>query len=183
MAVQEGRFITISKTALGVVNSLVNVAHDDPNARQSIQNLLKLMYYLDRPVSEDPRELPNVDLTFVREHILNKRITLVPKIPNPQDHDKCVIVITFDNFEISDNKEYNVHKMAIDVLAPTETWLTGTIYGSVPRIFLMMEEIERLINGKYFDGLGVVELQRAKSLALTPDLIGYSMIFGTMDFE
>ena len=93
---------------------------------------------------ERPRPEFN-DLKDVRDHIINQRILLVPRIPAPEERGGFVVVM-IGNFSLSENKQFKVNRLIFDVLAHHDNWLLDDNL----RPFVLMQQIDTIFNNRKY---------------------------------
>ena len=182
MSTQVGRFLDLDDLIRKIAQNLVDVEHSDPKIAQSAQNLCKLLYYTEKnPLSQpDERRAGEPDfttLTEAHEYIMNKRVLLVPRVP-AEDEMGAFIVVIIDDFTLSGNKQFKPSRIVFDVLVHHDNWLLNNSL----RPFVIMQQIDNIFNNKRLS-IGNVEFFTGKSIVLTPQMIGYSLVYTNVDFN
>ena len=138
----------------------------------SDQEICKLLYYMDAdPLSHSDFE----DTLF----LLNKNIRVVPKIPDYEEKGSFII-ISFDNFYLSNNIEFKVNNIQFDIVCPIDKW---NMNDKMLRPFKIMSKIDALFNNKTLSGIGKLTFHSASSIVLTTELVGYNLNYTNYNFN
>lgn len=136
----------------------------------SNQNLLKLLYYEDK----DP--LSHKDLTpeQIKEDIEEKLIKVVPRV-GPKETAKSLITLRVIHGEKNEeNDNFRDVVFTIESFVPLSQWIIKDIN---LRPFAIMGEIERSLNKKSVDGLGVLMNDGFDLNFLTDEISCYEQVF------
>ena len=175
-----GRFNELGTTLRRITDILTDVENPNPNIAERAQNLCKLLYYtepnplvqpLSTPINPDRPRPTFESYSDVTKHIINKRIMLVPKIPEPDEVGGFVIAM-LKNFAPSANKSFKMYSLVFDVIVKHDNWLLDDNL----RPFSIMQQVDNLINGTKLS-IGTVEFTDSDSIVLTRDFLGYSMVY------
>ena len=181
-----GRFIELGTLLRKMTNFLTDVNNPNPKFAQAATNLAKLLYYtesnpLQQPIGQPlnparPTPLFN-NIKDIRDHIINKRILLVPRIPLPEERG-AFIVAMINNFSLSENKQFKVNQLIFDVLAHHDNWLlTDNL-----RPFVIMQQIDTIFNNRKLS-IGQVEFKTANAIVLAPHIMGYQLVYSDVSFN
>lgn len=131
------------------------------------QNLCKLLYYTDvTPLAPDKAMVNGIDL-------LHKNILIVPKPPDQLLTKENFVLVIFRDFYLnSENTEFKVDSVIVDVICPFDEWV---ISENSLRPYLLMQEIDKELNTQKFAGVGTLTFSNAVQLTISPQLGGYSM--------
>lgn len=140
------------------------------------EQLLKLLFY----TNSNP--LSGADLTDKqKEEILEKNILVTPDVPEENDTIYPWISIGLDGIKNDeDNQRFNVVQVVFTVVCPVSLW---KIKNKSLRPFLMMSQIDELINGKNIPGIGKVNLLGANRFALDRNVSGYTIVYEQQQFN
>ena len=139
------------------------------------QNLCRLLYYTDRdPLAIGKSNINGVDL-------IGKNILVVPKPLDSLLTKENYIIAGFDSFYIHpSNKEFKVGSIQITIMCPFEEW---ELDNNSLRPYLIMEEIDKELNGQKINGIGTLTFSGASQLAFSPQLGGYIMEYKNNEFN
>lgn len=131
------------------------------------QTLCKLLYY----TSKDP--LNGIDISDTKILLVKPNlIKVIPKV-NALDTSNSRIVLTYPRGSRSqENKDIATLALDIFVYTPFSEWI---IEGDELRIFLIMSEIDLLLDGKHVDALGSLKSEDFELALTTDDVCGYRM--------
>lgn len=182
----KGRFENLDDLIRNVAYSLTDVGHSNPKIANSAQKICKLLYYTEK----DPLSQPDTDrvnsnkpapdfttLGDVREHIINKRVLLVPRVPAEEERGSFIIVI-IDDFTLSPNKVFKPNRIMFDVLVHHDDWLLGNSL----RPFLIMQQIDNIFNDKKIS-IGNLEFDTCRSITLSPMFLGYNLVYKNVEIN
>ncbi|MFA6711173.1 MAG: hypothetical protein WCS33_00455 [Candidatus Caldatribacteriota bacterium] len=181
-----GRFSELGILLRKITSYLTDVKNPDEKFSNAAKDLCKLLYYtetnpLQQPMGqplnpERPRPEFN-DLKDVRDHIINQRILLVPRIPAPEERGGFVVVM-IGNFSLSENKQFKVNRLIFDVLAHHDNWLLDDNL----RPFVLMQQIDTIFNNRKLS-IGRVEFKTADAIVLAPHILGYQLVYSDVTFN
>ncbi len=184
MAYESGRFLQLDDLIRKIAQNLVDVEHSDPKIAASAKNICKLLYYTEKNPLEQPqgKRLSDNEPTFdtlseAHQYIMNKRVLLVPRVP-AEDEMGAFIVVIIDDFTLSPNKQFKPNRITFDVLVHHDNWL---LQNSL-RPFVIMQQIDNIFNNAKLS-IGNVEFFSGRSIVLTPQMIGYSLVYNNVDFN
>ena len=142
----------------------------------SNQNLMKLLYYTD------PNPLNGKDLSKdeIDKLIFNKLIKIVPRV-GPLDNETNIVTIRVMGGDRNmDNTDFRTINIAIDIFVPLTQWI---IVGEDLRIFAIIGEIEKSLNGKNVTGIGKLEETGFELTLVTDEMSGYTIDFEVQNYE
>jgi len=181
-----GRFMDLDDLIRKIAQSLIDVESSDSKIAESAKKLCKLLYYTEKnPLAQpDAKRIAggNPYPTFetldeVHEFITNKRVLLVPRVPAEDERGSFVVVI-IDDFTLSQNKQFKPRRITFDILVHHDDWLLDNSL----RPFLIMQQIDNIFNNKKLS-IGNVEFESGRSIVLTPQMIGYSLVYSDVSFN
>ena len=151
-------FLTAEKDIFNIVDKMLNN-----------ENLKKLLYY---PVKDAYRQ-PNLSQEQTIG-LVHKNIRVVPKLQIDEEVESYVI-ITFDGFTTNaNNPEYRDNIITFDVICHFDSWVMENYQ---LRPYLIMGEIDGMLNKSKLNGIGTVEFIGANQLLLSSDLAGFSLTY------
>ncbi len=163
MASTVNNFQVVGKNIILLANMLLNN-----------QDICKLVYY----TSNNPLAEPDIVETDV---LMNKNIRVVPKVPDELGEKGSFIVVLFNSFEVNEiNEKTLVTEIAFDVICPLNEWM---INAESLRPFLIMGEINNMLNGLQIKGIGKLRFIGAERIAVSPVYGGYRMTFLNDEFN
>lgn len=110
----------------------------------------------------------------IPESLLNKNIKLVPLIKANNNNTESEIAIIIPNIRKTDNSSYNKIEVKIAVGCPLVSWV---INDDSLRPFLIISELEKMLDGLRIDGIGVMTLKMIDLSYLDDDFSIYELIF------
>ena len=155
---QETTFLTAQKDLFKIVQKFINN-----------EKLKKLLFY---PVKD---ALDRKDLTSEETlGLLHKNIRVIPKLQVNEDV-QSYIIIGFDGFTTNvKNPEYRDNIITFDVICHFDSWVMENYQ---LRPYLIMGEIDGMLNKSKLNGIGTVEFISANQLLLSSDLAGFSLTY------
>ena len=155
---QETTFLTAQKDLFKIVQKFINN-----------EKLKKLLFY---PVKD---ALDRKDLTGEETlGLLHKNIRVIPKLQVSEDV-QSYIIIGFDGFITNaKNPEYRDNIITFDVICHFDSWVMENYQ---LRPYLIMGEIDGMLNKSKLNGIGTVEFISANQLLLSSDLAGFSLTY------
>ena len=155
---QETTFLTAQKDLFKIVQKFINN-----------EKLKKLLFY---PVKD---ALDRKDLTSEETlGLLHKNIRVIPKLQVNEDV-QSYIIIGFDGFTTNvKNPEYRDNIITFDVICHFDSWVMENYQ---LRPYLIMGEIDGMLNKSKLNGIGTVEFLGANQLLLSSDLAGFSLTY------
>lgn len=155
---QETTFLTAQKDLFKIVQKFINN-----------EKLKKLLFY---PVKD---ALDRKDLTSEETlGLLHKNIRVIPKLQVSEDV-QSYIIIGFDGFITNaKNPEYRDNIITFDVICHFDSWVMENYQ---LRPYLIMGEIDGMLNKSKLNGIGTVEFISANQLLLSSDLAGFSLTY------
>lgn len=140
------------------------------------QKLCKLLYYTDADCLTEKGIVPDAE----KLKMLDNNIKIIPHLPKENDM-MSYIVIQFDNFVASpQNPEFITHYIIIDVICHIDNWKMD---GGKLRPFLIMNEIDSMVNGSKLTGMGPAQFVTSQQLLVSPSLAGFSMVYEVGDMS
>ena len=155
---QETTFLTAQKDLFKIVQKFINN-----------EKLKKLLFY---PVKD---ALDRKDLTSEETlGLLHKNIRVIPKLQVSEDV-QSYIIIGFDGFITNaKNPEFRDNIITFDVICHFDSWVMENYQ---LRPYLIMGEIDGMLNKSKLNGIGTVEFISANQLLLSSDLAGFSLTY------
>ena len=155
---QETTFLTAQKDLFKIVQKFINN-----------EKLKKLLFY---PVKD---ALDRENLTSEETlGLLHKNIRVIPKLQVNEDV-QSYIIIGFDGFTTNTkNPEYRDNIITFDVICHFDSWVMENYQ---LRPYLIMGEIDGMLNKSKLNGIGTVEFIGANQLLLSSDLAGFSLTY------
>ena len=143
---------------------------------QANQKILKLLKYTD----SDPLNHPDLTQDEIDE-MLHKNIQIIPKLPDHYDEKLCTVAIILNNYDIDPvNQDFKTATVRFDILCPMDRWV---INAKTLRPYLIMSEIDTMFNEKAIAGIGNLSFITARPLVASPQLAGYSLVYGHYEFN
>ena len=140
------------------------------------QNLLKLLYYTDKdPLSHD-------DLTpeQIQDEIFNKLVKIVPRV-GPKETAHSIIAIRIARARgLASNSEFKNVSISIEVFVPMTQWI---IKDTNLRPFAIMGEVQKSLNGKKIEGLGMLTGGDFNLNFLTEEISAYEQTFVLTSYD
>ena len=181
-----GRFIELGNVLQKITHFLTDVNNPDVELATASQNICKLLYYTEsNPLSQpqEPRLNPEHpaplfdNIQDVRNHIINKRLLLVPRLFVPEELGAFIIVL-INNFSLSENKVFKVNQLIFDVIVHHDSWLLDDNL----RPFLLMQQIDRIFNNRKLS-IGQAEFNEGRAIVLTQEHLGYQLVYSNVTFN
>lgn len=155
---EKSTFLTTQKDLFSVVTKMIN--NDE---------LKKLLYYPTKDALQ--REKLSEEQTF---GLLHKNIRVVPKLEVDEEVLSYVIV-TFDNFVPNQNNPvFRDNTITFDILCHMDTWVMENYQ---LRPYLIMGQIDGMMNNQKLNGIGTVEYESGTALILSGEIAGYSLTY------
>ncbi len=182
----KGRFLDLDFLIRKIAEYLIDVENSDPKISDNAKNICKLLYYNEKNPLEQPdtnrissgKPSPTFEtLAEAQEYILEKRVVLAPRVPL-DDEMGAFIVVIIDDFILSSNKLFKPNKIIFDVLCHHQNWLLHDTL----RPFVLMQCIDNIFNNRKMS-IGNIEFANARSIVLTPTMIGYNMVYQNVQFN
>lgn len=155
---QETTFLTAQKDLFKIVQKFINN-----------EKLKKLLFY---PVKDalDRKNLTSEETLG----LLHKNIRVIPKLQVNEDV-QSYIIIGFDGFTTNaNNPEYRDNIITFDVICHLDSWVMENYQ---LRPYLIMGEIDGMLNNSKLNGIGTVEFIGANQLLLSSELAGFSLTY------
>lgn len=135
--------------------------------------LCKLLKYADiRDINKCP--------DFEVETLIDKNIRMKPLLPQEEEKGSFLIVL-LDNFAINpENSEFKVMSIRVDILVPYEDW---NKIDSTLKPFRIMGIVDTILNNQRISGIGKLQFQSGEVFSVGEKLGGYTLIYGTEDFN
>lgn len=133
------------------------------------KNLCKYLKY----TNDNP--LNNPDIEDPINTILHKNIKIVPMVSVEEFNTESTIVLVYDEAIVNeDNTEFNDVELDVLVYVPLREWQINSLN---LRPFLIMSEIEKSLEGKRVEGLGLLKYIGFNLHLLDDNLSCYRMRF------
>ena len=156
--IKNSTFETAQKDLFNLVQKLINN-----------ENLKKLLYYPVKDALSQPKLTSEQAIG-----LMNKNIVVCPRLPVEEEVESHVI-ITFDNFTTNaNNPEYRDNIITFDILCHMDTWVMENYQ---LRPYLIMGEIDGMLNKSKLNGIGQIDFIGANQLLLSKDLGGFSLTY------
>ena len=155
---QETTFLTAQKDLFKIVQKFINN-----------EKLKKLLFY---PVKDalDRKNLTSEETLG----LLHKNIRVIPKLQVNEDV-QSYIIIGFDGFITNaKNPEYRDNIITFDVICHFDSWVMENYQ---LRPYLIMGEIDGMLNKSKLNGIGTINFIGANQLLLSSDLAGFSLTY------
>ena len=155
---QETTFLTAQKDLFKIVQKLIDN-----------EKLKKLLFY---PVKD---ALSRDNLSDEESiGLLHNNIRVIPKLVAEEDVQSYVI-IGFDGFiPNKNNPEFRDNVITFDIICHLDTWVMENYQ---LRPYLIMGEIDGMLNNKKLNGIGTVDFVSANQLLLSNDMAGFSLMY------
>ena len=146
------------------------------------QRLCRLLKYPTKDPFKDKDPITGKDQPDVNGlELINKQISIVPKVYDDANDEMSYVVSVFDNFVVNQmNSEYKISSVRFDIACPYDKWLLNE---RSLRPYLIMEEIDKIFNCTKLKGIGNLQFYRADNLTLSPWIGGYSMKYKINEFN
>lgn len=119
--------------------------------------LVKLLYFEDK----DPRAHDDLTAEEKQQLIFEKLVKVTPRVLEDENNKSYVVIYITKGEKLHDNGEFVDIEMSVDVITPLENWI---IKDSNLRPFAILGEVQKSLEGKTVNGLGVI---RGGDFALT----------------
>lgn len=135
----------------------------------SNENLKKLLYYPVKDALEQP-ELTTEETVG----LLHRNIRVIPKLPVDEEI-QAYIIVSFDAFTPNEkNPQFRDNLITFDVICNMDCWSMNDYQ---LRPYLIMGEIDGMMNKAKLNGIGKVDYISANQLLLSEDLAGFSVMY------
>lgn len=141
----------------------------------SNQDLLKLLYYTDK----NPLSQPDLTQQDIQNKVFEKLIKIVPRV-GPKETANSLLAIRIASGAISDNDEFKVLTLYIEIFVPLTQWIIKDIN---LRPFKIMGEIQKSLKGKRVNGLGQIDGGNFELNFLTEEISCYQMAFTITSYD
>jgi hypothetical protein len=175
-----GRFMELNNTIHKIAHLLVDVENANEKDAQVAKKICKLLYYTEKNPLEQPdsnrisENKPSPTFETIgdsMEYIMNKRVLLVPRVPAQEERGSFIVVI-LDDFRLSENGQFKPHIIMFDILCHHDDWLLNNSL----RPYVIMQQIDDLFNNRKISA-GKLQFFTGKSVVLTPQMVGYSLVY------
>lgn len=139
-------------------------------------DLVNLLYYTDK----DPLSQPHLTEEEKKEKIYEKLIKIVPSVEQREDEKSVIAVRVIGGNRIGSNTEFRNVKISIEVFVPMTAWI---IKNTNLRPFAILGEIEKSLQGKRVNGLGLIEGGDFDLSFLTKEMSVYQQNFWITTYE
>lgn len=158
ISLEKSTFETAQKDLFSIVTKIIGN-----------EKLKKLLFYQTKDAL-DKRNLTNEESLS----LLHKNIRVIPKIEK-DEFEETYMIITFDNFLTNEtNPEFRDNTITFDIICHLDNWIMEN-YSLRP--YLIMGELDGMLNNKKLNGIGVTEFLSANQLILSPTLAGYTIVY------
>lgn len=155
---QETTFATAQKDLFKLVQQLI-----------ANEKLKKLLFYQTKDALEKPALSSEETLGLI-----HKNIRVIPKLEIDEEVESYII-ITFDNFTTNaTNPEFRDNTITFDIICHLDNWIMENYQ---LRPYMIMGEIDGMLNKKKLNGIGEIDFMGANQLILSPDLAGFSLVY------
>ena len=155
---QETTFLTAQKDLFKIVQKFINN-----------EKLKKLLFY---PVKDalDRKNLSSEETLG----LLHKNIRVIPKLQANEDV-QSYIIIGFDGITTNaNNPEYRDNIITFDIICHLDSWVMENYQ---LRPYLIMGEIDGMLNNSKLNGIGTIDFIGANQLLLSSELAGFSLTY------
>ncbi|MEG0775636.1 hypothetical protein [Clostridium sp.] len=129
----------------------------------------KLLYYQTRDALKQKNLTDEQTLG-----LMNKNIRVIPQLPIDENV-QSYIIIGFDNFITNENNpEFRDNVIVFDVICHLDTWVMEEYQ---LRPYLLMGQIDGMINNRKLNGIGTANFVSANQLLLDEDLVGFTLVY------
>ena len=139
-------------------------------------NLVNLLYYTNK----DPLNNPVLTEEQKRKEVFEELIKIVPKVYSRKDGRSVVVIRVIGGTTLSDNGEFDLIKIGIEVFVPINQWI---IKDTNLRPFAILGEIEKSLKGKTVNGLGKIAGGNFELAGLTEEMSVYEQIFKVIQYD
>lgn len=139
-------------------------------------NLVNLLYYTNK----DPLDNPALTGEQKRKEIFEELIKITPKVYSRKDGRSVVAIRVISGTTLSDNDEFDLIKIGIEVFVPINQWI---IKNTNLRPFAILGEIEKSLKGKTVNGLGKIAGGDFELTGLTEEMSVYEQIFKVVQYD
>lgn len=186
MRFKSGRFLELDDLIRKIAQFLIDVENSDPVVAESAKKICQLLYYTERNPLEQPDDkriasghpAPTFDtIQEAQQFIMNERVLLVPRVPAAEERGGYIVVIV-DDFTLSSNKQFKPQRITFDILVHHDDWLLDNTL----RPFVIMQQIDNIFNNRKLS-IGNVSFYSGRSIVLTPQMLGYSLVYNDVAFD
>lgn len=133
------------------------------------EDLKKLLFYSSKDALGKP------DLTEEQTFgLIHKNIRVIPQLDVEEEVNSYVIV-TFDNFATNaNNPEFRDNIITFDIICHMDTWVMENYQ---LRPYMIMGQIDGMLDRQKLNGIGRVEFISANQLLLSGELAGYTLMY------
>ena len=151
-------FGTAQKDLFNIVQKLINN-----------DSLKKLLYYPVKDALSQPKLTTEQALG-----LMNRNIRVCPRLPVEEEIESYVL-ISFDGFAPNDNNpEFRDNLITFDIICHMDTWVMENYQ---LRPYMIMGEIDGMLNKSKLNGIGEIDFVGANQLLLSKDLAGFSLMY------
>lgn len=157
-ALEGSTFKTAQKDLFSIVTKFINN-----------EDLKKLLFYSSKDALEK-KELTEEE-TF---GLLHKNIRVIPQL-SIEEEINSYIIISFDNFTTNaNNPEFRDNIITFDIICHMDHWVMENYQ---LRPYMIMGQIDGMLNGQKLNGIGRVDFISANQLLLSGELAGYTLMY------
>lgn len=139
------------------------------------QNFCRLLYYTD----EEPLDVSKAPV--VGNSLIHQHLRIIPKLDDLEKTPHSVVAILFDSFDLMmANPEFANVNLDIVVACPLDSWILSD---NNLRPFLLMDEIDNMLNGKRLAGFAKLKFLSAKRIDVSSNLSVYRMVYNCNEFD
>lgn len=155
---QETTFGTAQKDLFKLVQQLV-----------ANEKLKKLLFYQTKDALSRPSLTSEETLGLI-----HKNIRVIPKL-EIEEEVEAYVIITFDNFTTNaNNPEFRDNTITFDIICHLDNWVMENYQ---LRPYMIMGEIDGMLNKKKLNGIGEIDFISATQLILSSELAGFSLAY------
>lgn len=143
------------------------------NAFTHSQNLCKLLFYDSlTPLSESDIAKPST--------LMYTKIYPIPKVPDTATEAGSILTVFYDDIQLGrQNTGFKNSVVCVHVLCHIDKWkITGAI-----RPYSIMAEVDKVLNEQRIAGLGRMQFERSRFMAINSFYSGFSMYYNIVDFN
>lgn len=139
-------------------------------------NLVKLLYYTDR----DPLSQPALAAEEKSQKIFENLIKITPRVLEDDTNQSHVVVYITNGSKQGENSDFVDITITVDVITPLEAWV---IKDSNLRPFAILGEVQKSLEGKTINGLGVIRGGDFELTRLTDKTSIHSQTFEITNYD
>ena len=139
-------------------------------------DLVNLLYYTDK----DPLSHPHLSDEEKKKEIFEELIKVIPFVPVRNDSRSTVTIAVTNGTKLDSNTEYQKIKLCVSIRVPLSSWM---IKNTNLRPFLILGEIQKVLEGKKINGIGKLTGGDFYLQSLTPEVGIYQQDYWIVTLE